>query len=206
MVLDQDHLHELVHAHIVPPPSAQRKISRGEASEAGGGGDGDAAGDAGGLVQMGFPTKLRSEHVALCACHKRWATVGFECPRCRARVCDIPRSCPACSLPLVSSAQLARSYHHLFPVPAFNEVPQTECAVDATCSGCDALLPAAADRAGGPPVAAAAAGTAAAGAAAAATPRLRFQCPRCSGVFCLECDTFVHETLYNCPGCEGAMQ
>ena len=30
---------------------------------------------------------------------------------------------------------------------------------------------------------------------------LRFQCPDCENLFCLDCDAFLHETLHNCPGC-----
>jgi len=30
---------------------------------------------------------------------------------------------------------------------------------------------------------------------------LRFQCPECQNVFCVDCDAFLHETLHNCPGC-----
>lgn len=30
---------------------------------------------------------------------------------------------------------------------------------------------------------------------------LRFQCPDCKNSFCVDCDTFLHETLHNCPGC-----
>ena len=30
---------------------------------------------------------------------------------------------------------------------------------------------------------------------------LRFQCPECKNIFCVDCDTFLHETLHNCPGC-----
>lgn len=26
-------------------------------------------------------------------------------------------------------------------------------------------------------------------------------CPRCSKVFCLDCDIFIHETLLSCPTC-----
>lgn len=28
------------------------------------------------------------------------------------------------------------------------------------------------------------------------------QCPDCKYLFCFDCDTYVHETLHNCPGCE----
>ena len=38
------------------------------------------------------------------------------------------RSCHVCGLTLVSSPHLARSYHHLFPVPAFAEVGAAELA------------------------------------------------------------------------------
>ena len=51
---------------------------------------------------------------------------GFTCPRCKARVVDLPSTCHVCGLTLVSSSQLARSYHHLFPVKPFAEVPTSE--------------------------------------------------------------------------------
>ena len=28
-------------------------------------------------------------------------------------------------------------------------------------------------------------------------------CPACRCVFCFDCDTYIHESLHNCPGCEG---
>lgn len=48
--------------------------------------------------------------------------------RCKARVADIPSSCHICRLTLVSSPHLARSYHHLFPVPAFVELSSEQLA------------------------------------------------------------------------------
>jgi transcription initiation factor TFIIH subunit 2 len=30
------------------------------------------------------------------------------------------------------------------------------------------------------------------------------RCPRCRQCFCFRCDTYVHEALHNCPGCECA--
>ncbi|CAI7908236.1 unnamed protein product [Closterium sp. NIES-53] len=44
-------------------------------------------------------------------------------PTPSSRVCALPAECPVCALTLVSSPHLARSYHHLFPVPPFSEVP-----------------------------------------------------------------------------------
>ncbi|KAG7339535.1 transcription factor ssl1 [Nitzschia inconspicua] len=30
---------------------------------------------------------------------------------------------------------------------------------------------------------------------------LRFCCPECRNIFCVNCDSYLHETLHNCPGC-----
>eukprot|EP00977_Amphora_coffeiformis_P006735 scaffold1484_cov173-Amphora_coffeaeformis.AAC.13 len=30
---------------------------------------------------------------------------------------------------------------------------------------------------------------------------LRFTCPDCESLFCVDCDVFLHESLHNCPGC-----
>ena len=75
------------------------------------------------LVQMGFP-KLVSEKPGLCSCHLQLRPHGYICPRCSARSCEVPTVCPVCSLQLVSAPGLARTYHHLFPVPLFIEVPR----------------------------------------------------------------------------------
>lgn len=48
---------------------------------------------------------------------------GFICPRCRAKISELPSDCAVCGLKLVLAPHLARSFHHLFPVPAFNEIP-----------------------------------------------------------------------------------
>merc|ERR1712110_1317745 len=47
------------------------------------------------------------------------ATTGYVCPRCRSKVSNIPTECPVCSLKLVLSTHIARSFHHLFPVSTF---------------------------------------------------------------------------------------
>jgi len=44
---------------------------------------------------------------------------GYLCPRCKTRYCELPTDCSICSLTLVSSAHLARSYHHLFPIASY---------------------------------------------------------------------------------------
>ena len=87
-----------------------------------------------------------------------------------------------CGLALVSSAHLARSYHHLFPVPLFAEVTESDLEMDLddgtaeNCSGCGRNL----------------------------SGQLRLRCPNCHQTYCITCDVFIHEELHNCPGCEEA--
>lgn len=50
------------------------------------------------------------------------SAVGYHCPQCFSKYCDLPVECISCGLTLVSAPHLARSYHHLFPVTAFKEI------------------------------------------------------------------------------------
>ena len=59
------------------------------------------------------------------------ATAALSPPRVGA----IPTECPVCDLPLVSAPHLARSHHHLFPVPMF-----VEKSGEGECFGCRAAL------------------------------------------------------------------
>lgn len=104
-----EHLRAAVLAHCKPPP---RRAD-------------EAAADAEGrtrMIAMGFPRLVHGEE-GLCACHGELRPRGFICPRCGARMCELPSTCGLCRLQLVSAPALARSYHHLFPVAAFVEVP-----------------------------------------------------------------------------------
>lgn len=100
----QSHFKELLLEHA-PPPAAIAEYA------------------AANLIKMGFPQRGADGVIAICSCHKE-AKVGggYTCPRCKARVCELPTECRLCGLTLVSSPHLARSYHHLFPVTPFNEV------------------------------------------------------------------------------------
>ena len=80
--------------------------------------------------------------------------------------------CRGCSLTLVSAPHLARSYHHLFPMPSYTERPVTSD----TCEGCDQLF-------------------------SVLKEKTCYECPKCGAVFCSNCDIFLHETLHSCPGC-----
>lgn len=60
---------------------------------------------------------------------------GYACPQCRSKYCELPVECRICGLMLVSAPHLARSYHHLFPVQPFTELPM-EQAASASCYTC----------------------------------------------------------------------
>ncbi|KAJ9555591.1 hypothetical protein OSB04_010205 [Centaurea solstitialis] len=107
VALDEAHLKELILEHAPPPPAiAEFAIAN--------------------LIKMGFPQRAAEGVISICSCHKESKFGGgYTCPRCKARVCELPTECRICGLTLVSSPHLARSYHHLFPVTTFDDVPPT---------------------------------------------------------------------------------
>lgn len=102
--ISQAHLKELILEHAPPPPAiAEFAIAN--------------------LIKMGFPQRAAEGVISICSCHKEAKFGGgYTCPRCKARVCELPTECRICGLTLVSSPHLARSYHHLFPVTPFEDV------------------------------------------------------------------------------------
>ena len=162
---NEEHLAELLLAHCRPPP-------RSAAAAA-------AAGRAGGMVLVGFPEQ-EHESEALCTCHQALRGSTFVCPRCRAHCCDIPCECDVCGLRLISAPALARSYHHIFPVPGFAEEGG------------------AAEEGGGAPP-----GRCAACAAALPRGEAFWRCPDCALPFCATCNATIHDVLHSCPGCAG---
>jgi transcription initiation factor TFIIH subunit 2 len=74
------------------------------------------------MTRIGFP-ELKQEDEGMCACHRTLRGRGYICPRCKTRCCEVPSRCLVCDLHLLSAPSLARSYHHLFPVPLFTQVP-----------------------------------------------------------------------------------
>jgi transcription initiation factor TFIIH subunit 2 len=99
--MNEEHFKELVLLHS-PPPPAQQKM---EAS----------------LIRMGFPQRRVDMGVSLCVCHQAVKVGGYFCPQCLCKFCELPMDCQICSLMLISSSHLARSYHHLFPVSLYKE-------------------------------------------------------------------------------------
>lgn len=166
VALDESHFKELVLEHAPPPPAiAEFAVSN--------------------LIKMGFPQRAAEGVISICACHKEVKVGGgYTCPRCKARVCELPTECQICGLTLVSSPHLARSYHHLFPITTFDEVSSTRLSsrqqmLPKACFGCQQVLPLPGKK-----------------------PSLRVTCPKCDQHFCLDCDIYIHESLHNCPGCE----
>lgn len=113
----QSHFKELILEHAPPPPAiAEFAIAN--------------------LIKMGFPQRAAENVISICVCHKEAKGGGYTCPRCKARVCELPTECHVCGLTLVSSPHLARSYHHLFPITPFDDVVPTQHKLPKFCFGC----------------------------------------------------------------------
>lgn len=181
------------------------------------------------LVKMGFPSRVSDSEPTLCSCHSRLVYGGYICPNCKSRVCTLPTVCPCCDLMLILSTHLARSYHHLFPLKLFEEVPVSGFYKSKHCYSCQVSFPKGEgemkkmrdtkidkdDERNSSD-------------AGIETPResfnainkhesktnfknknnsrikisSRYRCTNCEQDFCIDCDIFIHETLHNCPGCE----
>ncbi|XP_063384080.1 general transcription factor IIH subunit 2 [Cydia fagiglandana] len=137
-----------------------------------------------GLVKMGFPHAPPSEQdnsapppVTQCMCHleegEGVGTEGHLCPQCRSKYCSLPAQCRTCGLTLASAPHLARSYHHLFPVEPYEEIPNEGQAQ--YCFGC--LRP------------------------FVELDKELHRCPRCREHYCWECASAVAATLHVCPAC-----
>mmetsp|Transcript_1742 Transcript_1742/g.2574 ORF Transcript_1742/g.2574 Transcript_1742/m.2574 type:complete len:461 (+) Transcript_1742:287-1669(+) len=131
------------------------------------------------LIPMGFPRKINNVD-AFCLCHSSRVPSGYECPRCKSLVCSLPTKCASCSLFLCSSPDLARYFHHLFPVKTFLDVPSSSLSSSSPlpCFACNTLM--------------------------YAHSSVITSCPSCHQYFCVDCDAFIHESLHNCPGCESS--
>lgn len=166
IALDNKHFVDLFMAQVAPPPTTASTST------------GPLYMD---MVLMGFPNRIHTPHAPALAFDggnpPRPSTVAYVCPRCLARVTDLPTACNLCTLPLVSSSHLARSYHHLFPVSQYIEVPPKEQSGLDRCDACMRHLD------------------------VSSAKIVRLQCPACRNIFCLDCDMYIHESLHNCPGC-----
>lgn len=173
--LDSQHMIDIFQSYTVPPPEKLKSFNISDSLPSD-----ELYTD---FIYMGFPKRtfhssslflLSSESVCL-------SSTAYQCPRCHTRTSDLPTDCKVCRLQLNSSANIARSYHHLFPVNNYIEFSISNNSLgskssDPTrCIGCLQTL--------------------------SEVRNLRMVCPTCSGVFCVDCDLFIHESLHNCPGC-----
>ncbi|KAG7143174.1 General transcription and DNA repair factor IIH subunit ssl1 like protein [Verticillium longisporum] len=165
------------------------------------------------LLMMGFPSRTLApaDTTAYCACHNTPVREGYLCTRCGTRVCRLPAECPACGLTLILSTHLARSYHHLFPLRNWVEVPWARAAASRACYSCLAPFP-------DPPAQRRGHRTNGTDGKrqgdggdkeAAPAPKQkgvsessRYACQVCGNHFCIDCDVFAHEVIHNCPGCQ----
>jgi len=174
VAMNEGHFKELLF-EMVPPP-AQRSAA---------GPGGSVTNLATDLMMMGFPTRLPdASPLGFCVCHNELKSEGFLCPRCQAKICDIPTDCDICGLMIVSSPHLARSYHHLFPVKPYDAVMAVS-SEGAECHACSRPFPT----------------TVSTNVAEGISPVGRYKCPECNNEFCSDCDVFVHEVVHCCPGC-----
>ncbi|KAK2167862.1 hypothetical protein LSH36_23g09001 [Paralvinella palmiformis] len=110
VILDESHFKELLTQQVSPPPATANTESS--------------------LIKMGFPHHQlgagsdKDEKPSMCMCKngEGFGTGGYFCPQCKSKYCELPVECKACGLTLVSAPHLARSYHHLFPLEAFQEI------------------------------------------------------------------------------------
>jgi len=174
VALNEQHFRELMMTVTTPPVTRTKKQSQSS------------------LLMMGFPSRTTGKGITMsfCACHGKLCRGGYLCSRCESKVCSLPAECPACGLTLILSTHLARSYHHLFPLRNWVEVPWSAAGKSKSCFSCQAPFVAVQDREEG---AAEMKGMSESG---------RYACEVCGNHFCIDCDVFAHEIVHNCPGCQ----
>lgn len=181
VALNEQHFRELVMAITTPPVTRTKKQSQSS------------------LLMMGFPSRTlgTGKTMSFCACHSKLSRGGYLCSRCDSKVCSLPAECPACGLTLILSTHLARSYHHLFPLKNWIEVPWSVAREknSSLCFSCLSKFPEIPglgeeeERREGEHK-----GT---------SESSRYACEVCGNHFCIDCDVFAHEVAHNCPGCQG---
>ncbi|XP_076800296.1 general transcription factor IIH subunit 2-like [Clavelina lepadiformis] len=162
VILDQTHFVDLLNDHIDPPSGMATESS---------------------LIKMGFPQHIpphENGKVSMCMSTKQFSVGGYYCPQCQSKYSELPVQCEVCSLTLVSAPHLARSYHHLFPLPQFSEIQYAryvhQGGREQNCFSCLKNLQKGSESS-------------------------VHQCNKCKTIFCLDCNVFMHVTLHCCPGC-----
>ncbi|KAK2749213.1 hypothetical protein FQN57_006828 [Myotisia sp. PD_48] len=175
IAMNEQHFRELMMEVTTPPVAYSQRYS------------------ANSLLMMGFPSRKMEEAPSLCACHSKASRGGYLCSRCKSKVCSLPAECPTCGLTLILSTHLARSYHHLFPLLNWVEVPWKRASRSSNCFACGNIFPAVPPRERWnirEPV------------VKGMSASSRYECNVCHNHFCIDCDVFAHEVVHNCPGCQ----
>ena len=118
--LSRGHLQDLILGQCTPPPARPEEEGGRRKCD---------------FVRMGFPSQRTEDVPSLVhagstrvnssdAHRALLLRTGYVCPRCRAKTSELPADCAVCGLKLVLAPHLARSFHHLFPVPPFAEVAE----------------------------------------------------------------------------------
>lgn len=170
VALHEHHFHELM-MEVTTPSAVHSKQSAANS-----------------LLMMGFPSHTMDSFPSLCACHSKPSRGGYLCSRCGSKVCALPAECPTCGLTLILSTHLARSYHHLFPLINWIEVPWKSASKSSSCFACGVRFPAIPSTED----------ESVKGISASS----RYECTVCGNHFCIDCDVFAHEIVHNCPGCQ----
>ena len=88
-----------------------------------GGGHNNKSTASGTASSSGTPLATAATYSASSSSSAIWlARTAYTCPQCQAKNAELPTECAVCGLKLVLAPHLARSFHHLFPVPPFVEV------------------------------------------------------------------------------------
>ncbi|KDE04683.1 hypothetical protein MVLG_04907 [Microbotryum lychnidis-dioicae p1A1 Lamole] len=179
---DDLYLRELLFEFVSPPatlaPSKSHVLGGPSAS---------APSSSADLMQMGFPQLIQAPYPGLCSCHLKLKNSGYNCPRCKSRICDVPTECRVCGLTVVNAPQLARSYRHLFPVANYEIVSEPSSSYPLSCKACSHPFSTTAIKSSLTSV--------------DISPLGRYSCATCEKHFCLDCDKLVHDALGFCPGC-----
>lgn len=206
VAMNETHYRELLMQYITPPATRGAKKTTAEAK---------SNANVPSLLKMGFPNLLEEEVQTMCACHGNATKTGYLCPQCKTKVCGLPAQCPGCSLQLIQSNHLARSYHHLFPLQNYVEVSWQEVRKSKrsgdtryrrACVGCNvSIFPALPELQNGHvgnieertvPERKIVKGASESG---------RYRCRNCGYDYCIHCDVLFHQVIHNCPGCLGKM-
>ncbi|KAB5585831.1 putative transcription factor [Coniochaeta sp. 2T2.1] len=218
VVLHEHHFKELFLKATTPPPTLKPPPTTGKPSgaQATNGTTQGTSSNSASLLMMGFPSRALApaDVLTVCACHNKPSREGYACTRCRAKVCRLPAECPACGLTLILSTHLARSYHHLFPLKLWVEVPWSEAAAktdSVACYSCQTPFPTRSGEQAAPALTDGPKGRKGDSnrtqqpqqhVPKGVSESGRYKCQVCGNHFCIDCDVFAHQVLHNCPGCQ----